>query len=352
MAAIEGSPLTRRTVLTGAAALLVAGITAAPGRAGASGAAQSIRSAAARGGELLALIADGGAVEPYAIRRFTVENDGCVSLGERLPVDLPAGFHPHSMAARGETLWVTGAVDELVKTVTVDNRSDPPLSELGASTDPGEADPALPDGVVDVDVYRARPALLRVQGDRSAFAELPVPAQIRSGAATAVALPGRHGLAVAVEGCPDTDLAMITRSHLAFSVDDGRTWRHVPLAEGLGEGYGTVLAATGDRLVAVTADGAGTQTIRSGSALRGGLELVATEDGAGRPIAAVPTDDGEVSVFSDRDGKVSESRFGRSGRVNESSGLECGCAGEVIAIRGLTGAWLELDADTVRARGL
>ncbi|WP_026923471.1 hypothetical protein [Glycomyces arizonensis] len=343
--------MTRRTVLTGAAALLAAGITAAPGRAGASGAAPSIRSAAARGGELLALTADGEAAEPYAIRRFTVEDDGCVSLGERLPVDLPAGFHPHSMAARGEALWVTGAVDELVKTVTVDNRSDP-LSEFGASTDPGEADPALPDGVVDIDVYRARPALLRLQGDRSAFAELSVPAQIRSGAATAVALPGRRGLAVAIEGCPDADLAMITRSHLAFSADDGRTWRHVPLAEGLGEGYGTVLAATGDRLVAVTADGTGTQTMRSGSILRSGLELVATEDGAGRPMAAVPTADGEVSVFSDRDGKVSESRFGHSGRVNESPGTECGCAGEVVAIRGRTGAWLELDADTVRARGL
>ena len=31
---------------------------------------------------------------------------------------------------------------------------------------------------------------------------------------------------------------------------------------------------------------------------------------------------------------------------------ECGCAGEVIAIRGRPGAWLEVDDGVVRARGL
>lgn len=351
MAATEYSRLTRRTVLTGAAAMLAAGVAAAPGTADAADPAPAIRSAAARGEELLVLTDDGDPAEVYAIRRLVVDAERRAGLGRRLPVEFPDGFHPHSIAARGRTLWVTGSVDELVKTITVDNRSDAPGSDLGSLRN--EADPMLPDAIVDIAVHRARPALLRIEEERAAFVEFPVPGSIRSGAATAVALPGERGLAVAVEGCPDAGLAMITRSHLALSSDEGRTWRYSVLAEGLGEGYGTVLAAVGGRVFAVTADGAGTQTMRTGEATRdAALELVATEAGAGRPMAAVPTAEGEVDIFSDRDGRVGESRFGRGGRVGGTDRPDCGCAGEIVAIRGRPGAWLEIDADTVRVHGL
>ena len=112
-------------------------------------------------------------------------------------------------------------------------------------------------------------------------------------------------------------------------------------------------AAVGGRVFAVTADGAGTQTMRTGEATRdAALELVATEAGAGRPMAAVPTAEGEVDIFSDRDGRVGESRFGRGGRVGGTDRPDCGCAGEIVAIRGRPGAWLEIDADTVRVHGL
>lgn len=351
MVAIERSPLTRRTVLSGAAAMLVAGFAAAP-RAAAHGPAPEIRSAADYGGELLALTAEGESASPYALRRLAADADRRVSLGDRLALDFPAGFHPHSMAARGRTLWVTGAVDELVKTVTVDNRSDALPPRFASLASPGDADPALPDAVVDVDVYRARPALVRFRDGRASYVDLPAPAQIRSGAATAVALPGERAVAVVVEGAPETGLAMITRSHLALSPDDGRTWRHGLVADGLGEGYGTVLAAEGDRLYAVAADGEGNQSAYTGGTAEAALGFVAAQEGAGRPMAAVPTGEGEVSVFSDRDGQVSKARFGRRGRVLGPPDDECGCAGEVIAIRGRLGAWLEVDGGVVRAQGL
>lgn len=350
MVAIQRSSLTRRTVLSGAAAMLVAGL-AAPRRAAANGPAPEIRSAADFGGELLALTAEGELASPYALRRLSVDADRHVGLGDRLALDFPAGFHPHSMAARGRTLWVTGAVDELVKTVTVDNRSDALPPRLESLARAGDADPALPDAVVDIDVYRARPALLRFQDGWAAYVDLPAPAQIRSGAATAIALPGERAVAVVVEGAPQTGLAMITRSHLALSRDDGSTWRHGLVADGLGEGYGTVLAAAGERLYAVAADGEGNQSAYTGG-IEAALGFVAAQEGAGRPMAAVPTGDGEVSVFSDRDGQVSKARFGREGRVLGPPDAECGCAGEIIAVRGRPGAWLEVDDGVVRAQGL
>ncbi|MCH7229403.1 hypothetical protein L0U85_00775 [Glycomyces sp. L485] len=351
MATIEYSRFSRRTALTGAAAVLAAGITAAPPRAGAAGPASVIRSAAARGAERLALTADGDPSDAYEIRHFTVDADRRVALGERLAIDLPAGFHPHSMAARGETLWITGAVDEFVKTVTVDNRFDALPERLRDLADPDDADPYLPDGIVDIDVYRARPALLRVQDSRPAFVELPTPEQMGSGAAMAIALLGNDDIAIAIEGCSDPDLAVISRSHLAVSVDDGRTWRYQSAAVGLGEGYGTVLASVGDRILAVTADGDGTQTLHVGRPGIG-FERAAAQTGAGRPMAAIPTAEGSVSVYSDRDGKVSEARFTAEGRALESAGAACGCAGEVLAVQGLADAWLEADGDETRAQGM
>lgn len=324
MAAIDHSRLSRRSVLAGAAAALAAGAVAVPARASAESPASPIRSAAALGDGLVALTAEGGDAASYAIRHLTVDAEQRVRLGDRLAVDLPAGFHPHSMAARGETMWVTGAADELVKTIAVE------------------------DG--EVDLHRARPALLRIDGADAEFVELPVPPQIRSGVATSVALPGARGVAVAVEGCPDTGVVMITRSHLAFSADDGGTWRHGPIVEGLGEGYGTVLAAVDGQILVVTADGAGTQTAYSGTDTA--LELVATQEGVGRPMAAIPTADGGVSVFSDTDGQVNESRFAEGAPVEGPSSEGCGCAGEVVTVHGRLGAWLEIDDDAVRAQGL
>ncbi|GAB3656312.1 hypothetical protein GCM10028833_31830 [Glycomyces tarimensis] len=338
-------------MLTGAAAVLAAGITAAPPRPRAHGRASTIRSAASRGGELLALTADEEPDGFYDIRHLNVGDDQRAVLGERAGIGLPVGFHPHSMAARGETLWVTGAVDELVKTVTVDNRLDALPDRLRALVDPDDADPALPDDLVDIEIHRARPALLRISGGRSSYAELPVPELVQSGVASGIALHGERGIAVAVEGSSDPEFAIVNRSHLLLSSDDGRTWRDHPVAEALGEGYGTVLTAAGGRLLAVTGDADGNQTLHS---TRPGTtpELVAARSGAGRPMAAIPTTEGDVSVYSDVDGQVSESRFTADGRALESAGTACGCAGEVIAVQGRAGAWLEADGDAVRARGV
>jgi len=315
MAVPEPLGLTRRTVLTGAAALLAAGTAGltVPRPARAAGLPQ-IRAAAAgwtgRGGELLVLTADPATEADYAVRLLTpAENpETGAELGPPLPLPLPAGFHPHSMAALGDTLWMTGAV------------------ELG------------PD--------RARPALVRVRDAEAAYAPLPLPKTIRSGIATAVAPLGERGLAVAIEGCSDPHLAVITRAHLAVTANGGRSWTDRPLADGLGEGYGTVLTGTERGLFAVVANGEGAQTIRTGTR----LATAATLPDAGRPMAAVATPD-HVSVFSDRQGTVTETRFTHAGTPLEAAPA-CACRGEILAVPGRPGTWLETDGQTIHIRGM
>ncbi|MFC3493349.1 hypothetical protein [Glycomyces rhizosphaerae] len=316
MAVPEPLGLTRRTVLTGAAALFAAGTAGLtvprPARAAAL---PQIRAAAAgwigRGGELLVLTADPATETDFALRLLTAAADpeGTAELGPSLPLPLPAGFHPHSMAALGDALWITGAVERV----------------------PGEV----------------RPALIWIDEATAEYAELPVPKAIRSGIATAIAPVGDRGLAVVIEGCPDPHLTAISRSHLAVSKNHGRTWTGRPLASGLGEGYGTVLTETDHGLFIAVVDGDGTQTVRT-TGKTGVLKQAARLPDAGRPMAAVAASD-HVSVFSDRDGTVAQTRFTAEGDVLESS-PDCGCRGEILAVPGRRGTWLETDGSTIHIR--
>ncbi|MEU5155371.1 hypothetical protein [Glycomyces sp. NPDC021274] len=317
MAVPEPLGLTRRTVLTGAAALLAAGtagLTAArPARAANL---PQIRAAAAgwigRGGELLVLTADPATEADYALRLLkATENPASgAELGPPLPLPLPSGFHPHSMAALGDTLWITGATE------------------------------LAPD--------QARPALVRVRDSRTAYADLPVPKAIRSGIATAITPVGDRGLAVAIEGCPDQHLAVITRAHLARTADAGRTWTERPLATGLGEGYGTVLTSHDGGLFVAIGSGEGAQAIHTAGA-RTALTRAATISDAGRPMAAVAAAD-HVSVFSDHLGTVTETRFTAAGAPLEAAPA-CACQGEIHAVPGRPGTWLETDGQTIHIRG-
>jgi hypothetical protein len=312
--------LSRRTVLAGAAALIAAAGagTLAPRRAHAAALPQ-IRAAAAgwtgHRGEILVLTADPETEADYALRLLEpgdpADPDAPAELGPPLQVPLPADFHPHSMAALGAVLWVTGAV------------------ELGHDL--------------------AQPALVRIEDGRAAYTALPVPDAIRSGVATAVAPLGDAGLAVVLEGCPDPHSAVVTRSHLAVSIDGARTWTEQRLASGLGEGYGTVLTGTGSGLFAATANQDGTQTIHIGAQEAGyRLGTVPTLPGTGRPMAAVAEADG-VSVFSERDGTVSRARYTIGGAPLEAA--DCACRGEVRAVPGSPGRWLETDGTAVHIRG-
>lgn len=324
--------LTRRSVLTGAAALFATGAAGAIAPFPAFAAPtdhRQIRAAAAgwtgRNGELLVLTADPDTEADFALRILTDpggDPDARTPAvpGPPLPLPLPAAFRPHSMAATGPVLWITGAM------------------ELAHD--------------------RARPALIRIEDGTATETPLPVPDQIRSGIATAITPLGEDGLAVAVEGGPDPHLAVITRSHLALSLDRGRTWTERPLATGLGEGYGTVLTETDHGLFAAVADTGGTQTLHTAARpanpadLR--LESVATLPGAGRAMAAVACD-GHVSVFSDQDGTATETRFAHDGAPLETNAghptENCGCSGEILAVPGRRGLWLETDGTAVHIRG-
>lgn len=312
--------LTRRTVLTGAAALLAATAagTAAP-RPARAAALPQIRAAAAgwtgHDGELLVLTADPATETDYALHLLEAAGpDAPAELGPPLPIPLPAAFHPHSMAARGGVLWVTGT------------------DELGHD--------------------RARPALVRIEDGAADHTPLPVPRAIRSGIATGVAPFGTGGLAVVLEGGPDPHAAVVTRSHLAVSVDGGRTWTQRRLASGLGEGFGTVLTATDRGLFAATADRTGAQTLHVGAPGRR-LDAVPAASRAGRPMAAV-VEAGGVSVFSDLDGTVGLARYTSGGAplgAVEERAAACACRGEILAVPGRPGTWLETDGITIHIRG-
>jgi hypothetical protein len=331
MADPEPLGLTRRTVLTGAAALLAAGTAGITTQRPAHAAdLPQIRAAAAgwtgRNGELLVLTADPATESDCTLRLLTAAESPARSqlstapgiaaeLGPPLPLPLPADFHPRSMAARGATLWITGALE------------------------------IAPD--------RARPALVRIEDATASYVDLPVPKAIRSGIATAISPHGDNGIAVVIEGCPDPHLAVITRSHLALSDDNGRTWTGRPIASGLVEGYGTVLTETDQGLFLAVA-GEGTQTIHttstiSASARRTVLTRATSRPFTGRPMAAVATAD-HVSIFTDHEGAVRESRFTLKGQPLESS-PDCACQGEILAVPGRRGTWLETDGNTIYIRG-
>lgn len=347
--------LSRRSVLTGAAALLATGTVGALAPAPANAGPTELRPAAAdlhlrpartdhhiraaaagwtgQNGELLVLTANPATESDHALRILT-NPDGSdprtladtdpdartpAVPGPALPLPLPADFHPHSMAATGSVLWITGAI-------------------------------ALAHD-------RARPALLRIENGTAAETPLPVPDAIQSGIATAITPLGADGLAVAIDGGPDPHLAAITRSHLALSLDRGRTWTERALATGLGEGYGTVLTETDHGLFAAVADTDGTQTLhtaaRPADAADLRLEPVATRTGAGRAMAAIACD-GHVSLFSDHDGTATEARFTHAGAPLEATDRpteNCGCGGEILAVPGRRGLWLETDGGAVHIRG-
>ncbi|GAB3234493.1 hypothetical protein GCM10027447_31650 [Glycomyces halotolerans] len=297
--------------MTGAAALLTAGLAAEPARAHARRHhAGALRAAAAHDGRILALTVEDETAGAYAVRPLAVA-DGRPELGAPLGIDLGDGFHPHSMASAAGSLWITGAVE--------------------------------------LDADRSRPGLIRVDGDAAEAVEPPVAETIRSGVATAVTPIGETAIAVATVGSADRHLAAISRSHLAVSTDGGDTWTHRPLADDLGESFGTVLAAAGDRLYAVTADGDGTQHVYIGGADTE-LELLATEAGAGRPMAAVATVDERILVFSDQDGRAHLLRYGRGGP--ESADESADRPAEIVAVPGRPGAWLEVHGDDMRAERL
>lgn len=308
----EPSRLTRRTLLTGAAAFAAGTALGSPTPAHQHsdlGEGLRVHAAAAgwtgRNGELLVLTAE--ANDDYALRLLeAADPSAAAELGPPLPLPLPTGFHPHSMAALGPVLWITGAVE------------------------------TAPD--------QARPALVRIEHGIAAYTAIPIPPEIRSGIATAITPLGTHGLAVAVEGSPDPHLAVLSRSHLVTSADGGRTWTGRPLATELGEGYGTVLTETAHGLFAAVADGSGAQAIHVGP----GLEPIATVPAAGRPMAAIAAAD-HVSVFSDRDGTVTETRFTSAGAPLESA-RDCACRGEILAVPGRPGLRLEIDGANVHIR--
>jgi hypothetical protein len=320
--------LSRRTVLTSAAAIL-AGAAGVPARPASAAQAPRIRAAAAgwtgRDGELLVLTeeAQSGDASDYAVRILepaeAVAAGAAVTgtLGPSFSLPLPRDFTPHSMAATGPVLWVTGA------------RS------------------LAPD--------RARPALVRIEDATGAYADLPVPKAIRSGIATAVC-PFGNGLAVAIEGGPDEHLHVLSRSHLAVTTDGARTWTGRSLSADLGEGYGTVLAETDHGLFAALADGTGTQFAYTGrlterTALA--LKPVGTFPDAGRPMAAVAAGT-HVSLFSDRDGAITETRFahGPTEPAFDGTPRDCACRGQVLAVPGRRGLWLETDGATIHIRGI
>ncbi|MQM27432.1 hypothetical protein [Glycomyces albidus] len=320
--------LSRRTVLTGAAAL-IAGAAGVPARPARAAQAPRIRAAAAgwsgRDGELLVLTEESeptGAAD-YALRVLepagAAEPGAAVTgaLGPPLPLPLPGDFAPHSMAATGPVLWVTGA------------------RELA------------PD--------RVRPALVRIENGVGGYVDLPVPEDVRSGVATA-ASPLGSGLAVAIEGGPGEHLAALSRSHLAVTADGARTWTGRRLADDLGEGYGTVLTETDRGLFAAVADGAGTQFAFTGRLTEATALVLApagTLPGAGRPMAAVAAA-AHVSLFSDRDGAITETRFapGRTESGTGGTARDCACLGEVLAVPGRRGLRLETDGTTIHIRGL
>lgn len=289
----KAAALTRRRLLAGVGLSTLAGVGGAALRGSPSpsqpAAQPAIHAATVWEDRYAGLVVNpDGTSAPHLLQ---VGDDRRVVVGQRLPLRLPPEFEPWGIAATGGTLWITGTARHLAEVVTVDNRADGVPEEFRDIAAAG--DPALPDGVFDLEVWHHRPALYASDGESTTPIDLPVPDEIRWGAATAVVTDGRGTVVVALDGCPDPDAAVVTRSHLAVSTDNGRTWRQWLLDRSLREGYATTLTVTGGRLVAACVDGEGTRRLRLGPlGPRPELRLVETVRGGG-PVAGVLSDGGD-----------------------------------------------------------
>jgi hypothetical protein len=58
---------------------------------------------------------------------------------------------------------------------------------------------------------------------------------------------------------------------------------------------------------------------------------------------------GHISVFSDHHGTVTEARFTAAGAPLEAAPA-CACQGEIHAVPGRPGTWLETDGQTIHIR--
>lgn len=348
--------LPRRRLLAGVglAALAGAGVGALRGLPsgahdpGPGGAEPAIRAATVWGGGYAGLVGD--AYDQVSVHRLRFGEDGRVTPGRPLDVDLPPEFQPWGIAATGEQLWVTGTIGYLFEVVTVDNRADTVPEEFREIA--GDGDPELPDEIFDLEVWHYRPALYAVTGDRAEPVDLAVPDEIRWGAATGIVTGDDGTIAVAMDGCPDPDAAVVTRTHLAVSGDGGATWRQRLLDRAGGEGFATSLVTTAGRLHALTVDGAGTRRLRSGIlGTEPDLDLVDTVHDAGPVLAAVPDGRGGIKVLTEVGGRVRFDIY-RPEAIDRRAAAEpapCACATtEVVAVNGADDLWMTIAADGAR----
>lgn len=308
----------------------------------------TIRAATVWDGGYAGLVGD--AHDQISIHRLRFGEDGHVTAGRRLDVELPQEFQPWGIAASGEQLWVTGTLGQLFEVVTVDNRPDTIPEEFREIA--GEGDPDLPDEIFDLEVWHYRPALYAITGNQAEPVDLDVPEEIRWGAATGIVTDGAGTIAVAMDGCPDPDAAMVTRSHLAVSDDGGATWRQRLLDRARGEGFATTLVGTAGRLHALSVDGAGTRHLRSGILGSGpDLDLVDTVHDAGPVLAAVPDGRGGIKVLTEVDGRIRFDIY-RQEAIERRAAAEpepCACATtEVVAVHGADDLWMTITADGAR----
>lgn len=305
----------------------------------------TIRAATVWRGGYAGLVGD--AYDHISIHRLQFGEDGQVHIGSQLDVDLPDEFQPWGIAAGGGRLWVTGTLGNLFEVVTVDNRSDSVPEEFREMA--GEGDPELPDAIFDLEVWHYRPALFAITGNRAEQVDLEVPEEIRWGAATAIVTDGPRSITVAMDGCPDPDAAVVTRTHLAVSNDGGATWRQRLLDRSLGEGFATTLVATGGRLLSLSVNGEGTRRLRSG--LLGSdpdLDLVDTVHDAGPVLAAVPDGRGGVKVLAEGAGGVGIEAYGPDTIERRAAAEPAPCActtTDVVAVNGADDLWITVTAD-------
>lgn len=178
--------------------------------------ALTIWAAARHGSRYLAL---GGSGDQPEIRELVVGSRGTVTLGSTVNT-LPEAFTALALLSVGGRLLVSGA------------------------------DPYRVAGVESL-----RPTLYDVTGPQPV--ELPLASHVTTafGVATAVTSTSPRHLAVVIEGSDDVEQQYNAVTQVATSPDAGQTWSVSTLAAGLGEGFPSHLAASGDRLFAVTVDG-------------------------------------------------------------------------------------------------
>lgn len=311
---------------------------------------EGVWSVARAGGKYYALAGeiDSATLE---IHQATVDSEGGFTLGPHSPVVFPEHFSPATMHGIGGRLLIGGSVVEVAERFQVDYTRSP--RHLASPLLVGFA-PPYDKGMVEVTLTTLRPAVFEVAG--AELRELPIgaaAAQVGWGVVTEIiGIPGRHGVALRIDGSPGRDRPYGERVVVAHRPSEDDPWSGDTVASGLGESWLGTLNLVGDTLVTITVDQDGRRAIFARAARARGPWRQVDAEGTGPVLGAVSGRDGDLVVLDSGTDRIRRRPFSIRNRRWAAPAADALVSGQpahaVLTIGGSPSEWIAITPRSAR----